>query len=193
VLEIVWAFLYSGRPKQAWAELEKAWPDGDVARAKAAIVEARSRGIESEVANVATSTRPPKWNEAAGVYQFLKSDPAQQSGGHMVYGALGVTGSEGPVFVRDQQPTGLYAADKEPKAISLWRPPPSVEEQALAQTEETVLLTIDEAGKVESARMMAPRSDPALLQAAKNWKFIPASLDEKPVAYRLKMDVQLVR
>ncbi|WP_158789408.1 energy transducer TonB [Granulicella sp. L46] len=192
VLEIVWAYLYSGRPERAWAQLEAAWPSGDVARAKAAILEARSRGIEAQVEKVASATQPSKWNEEPPVYEFLKADPTQQNGGQMVYGALGVSGP-GPVFVRDQEPTGLYAADKEPKAISLWRPPPPVGEQAFQQAEDTLLLTIDQAGKVQSAKMMAPRSDAELLRAALDWKFIPAYSDGKPVAYRLKMDVQLIR
>jgi hypothetical protein len=192
VLEIVWAYLYSGRRERAWAELKEAWPESDFVRVKSAMMEAHSQGIEARVAQVASATQPPKWMEEPTVYEFLKADPAQQDGGRMEYGVPGVSG-EGPVFVRDEKPTGLHAADREPKAISLWRPPPSIEEQALEQTAETVLLTIDEAGKVESARMMSPRNDPALLQAAKDWKFIPASLDGKPVAYRLKMDVQLVR
>ena len=41
--------------------------------------------------------------------------------------------------------------------------------------------------------MVAPNSDPELLQTAKDWKFIPASRDRKPVAYKLKMDVGLLR
>jgi TonB family protein len=59
--------------------------------------------------------------------------------------------------------------------------------------QETVLLTIDEAGKVQSVKMRAPKSDPELLQAAKDWRFIPALRDKKPVAFELKMDVQLLR
>jgi hypothetical protein len=96
------------------------------------------------------------------------------------------------VLVKDEQSTGLYAADKEPKAILLWRPPPTAEEQEFAQGEETVLLTIDGAGKVEAVRMLAPGSDPELLQAAKDWKFIPASVDGRPVAYQLKLEKIIV-
>jgi hypothetical protein len=47
VLEIAWAYLYSGRPERAWAELESAWPAGDVARIRAAMMAARARGIET--------------------------------------------------------------------------------------------------------------------------------------------------
>ena len=193
VLEIVWAYLYSGRPERAWAELEDAWPAGDVARVRAAIVAARARGIEAQVSKVASATLPPKWMERPAVYKYLKADPSQQNGGRLMYGALGVSGREGPVLVKDEESTGLYAADKEPKAILLWRPPPTVLEQSLAQGVETVLLTVDAAGKVEAVRMLAPGSDPELLQAAKDWKFIPASEDGRPVAYQLKMDVRLLR
>jgi hypothetical protein len=194
VLEIVWAYLYSGRPERAWAELNRAWPAPDVARVKAAMLAARARGIEAQVAKVASAAPPPKWLEPAPLYQYLKPSGAQdQSGGRLMYGAPGVSGSEGPVLVKDEESPQLYAADKEPKAILLWRPPPSAAEQELAQGNETLLLTIDAAGKVEAARMLAPGSDPELLQAAKDWKFIPALLDEKPVAYQLKMDVRLLR
>ena len=193
VLEIAWAYLYSGRPERAWAELESAWPAGDVARIRAAMMAARARGIETQVAKVASATLPPKWLERPVVYEYLKADPSQQNGGRLTDSALGVTGHEGPVFVKDEESTGLYAADKEPKAILLWRPPPTVSEQSFAQGVETVLLTIDAAGKVDAVRMLAPGTDPELLQAAKDWKFIPASVDGRPVAYQLKMDVRLVR
>ena len=154
VLEIVWAYLYSGRPDRAWAELEGA--------------------------------RPP-------VYEYLKADPSQQNGGRMMYGAPGVSGPGGPVLVKDEGAPGLYAADKEPKAILLWRPPPTAAEQRVVQGEESVELTIDAAGKVNAVKMLAPGSDPELLQAAKEWRFVPASVDGKPVAYAMKMDVRLVR
>ena len=60
VLEIVWAYLYSGRPEQAWTELSNSWPAEDVPRVKAAIVKARSNGLEARVTKVVV-TPPPKW------------------------------------------------------------------------------------------------------------------------------------
>jgi hypothetical protein len=194
VLEMVWAYLYSGRPEQAWAELASAWPASDVPRVKAAIVAARTRGIEAQVTKVASVKLSPKWMERPFVYEYLKPGGSEeQTGGALTYGAPGTTGP-GAVLVKQQRSDpSLYEADTEPKPILLWRPPPSAAEQAFAQREETVLLTIDEAGKVESAKMVAPNSDPELLKTAKDWKFIPASRDRKPVAYKLKMDVGLLR
>jgi outer membrane biosynthesis protein TonB len=186
VLEMVWAYLYSGRPEQAWAELESAWPVGDVGRVKAAIVAARARGIEAQVAKVASATRPPTWSERTYVYKYLK--PAA---GDVVQPSPfpGLPLVKAPKLGDNGSPASL-AADTEPQPISLWRPSPSAPEQAQALGEETVWLTIDEAGKVNSARMLAPKSDPELLQAAKDWKFIPALRDGRPVAYELKMEVR---
>jgi hypothetical protein len=41
--------------------------------------------------------------------------------------------------------------------------------------------------------MLSPISDPELIRAAADWKFVPASVDGKPVAYQLKMNVSLMR
>ena len=194
ILEIVCAYLYSGRPERAWAELDSAWPAAGIPKIKAALLAARAHGIETQLANLTPPPLPPRWLEPARLYQYLKpSGQPDSSGGRLMYGAPGVSGTEGPVLVKDQDALPLYAADKDPVAITLWRPPPTPQEQSLPLQDESILLLIDAAGKVHSARMLAPRNDPALLQAATDWKFIPASLDGKPVAYQLNMTVSLLR
>jgi TonB family protein len=60
----------------------------------------------------------------------------------------------------------------------------------LVRGPETVLLTIDGAGKVESAKMASAEADPELLEAAKAWKFIPAFKGGHAVACRTKMEIQ---
>jgi TonB family protein len=194
VLEMVWAYMYSGRPDRAWAELEGAWPSGDVARVKAAIVAARARGIEAKVTKVASAPVLPKHIQRAFVYEYLKPVAKEgQTAAGVAHGASGL-GESGAVHVAEQgAQMQLYEADTGPKPILLWRPPPSEAELARVEGEETVELMIDEAGKVESARMVAPGSDPELLRAAKGWKFIPASRNERPVAYKLRMVVQPYR
>jgi TonB family protein len=171
--------------------LDGAWPSGDVARVKTAIMAARARGIEGQVARVTSATMlPPKWVEKPFVYEYLKPVGVErESSAGMAYGVPGV-GERGPVPVAEQRArVELYEADREPQPILLWRPPPS----APMQGEETVELTIDEAGKVESVKMVAPGSDPDLLRVAKEWRFIPALRDGRPVAYKLKMDVRPLR
>jgi hypothetical protein len=43
VLEIVWAYLYSGSKKEAWRALADMWPNGDVERIRSEIIGARAR------------------------------------------------------------------------------------------------------------------------------------------------------
>jgi hypothetical protein len=194
LLQIVEAYLYSSRPERAWAELESAWPAPDIPRIKAALLTARARGIAALTTNTTPRPLPAKWLEPARLYQYLKpSGQPDSSGGRLTYHAPGISGSEGPVLVKDPSALPLYAADKDPVAITLWRPTPSPQEQSLPLQDETVLLIIDAAGKVRSARMLSPAADPELLRAAADWKFIPASLDGKPVAYQLTMTVSLLR
>ena len=58
VLELVWAYLYSGREKQAWQVLAQMWPAADVPRIRAAILQARARGLRAQVDGVAPPPLP---------------------------------------------------------------------------------------------------------------------------------------
>jgi hypothetical protein len=49
VLEIAWAYLYSGRETEAWQTLEEMWPSPDLERIRSGIVWARSHGILTQV------------------------------------------------------------------------------------------------------------------------------------------------
>ncbi|HZQ70424.1 MAG TPA: hypothetical protein VFA68_17990 [Terriglobales bacterium] len=56
VLQIVWSFLYSGRERQAWRSLAEMWPAQDLNRIRGLLLEARARGIRSQVDGVSPST-----------------------------------------------------------------------------------------------------------------------------------------
>ncbi|HTU49240.1 MAG TPA: hypothetical protein VMF56_01530 [Acidobacteriaceae bacterium] len=191
VLEIVWAYLYSGRPQQAWTELDAAWPAADAARIKTKILAARARGIDSQVAAIASAKLPPKWHDTPVVYKFLKPHaPGPKAETQLNYGVPGFGAKMEPQTPQIQgASTYAMAADTAPVAILLWRPPLSPSQQSLAQSQETVQLVIDEAGKVHSAKLSVPKEDPELMNATKNWKFIPAFKDGRPVAYNLKLEV----
>jgi hypothetical protein len=49
VLEIVWAYLTSGREQDAWRSLQDMWPERDAKRVRAAITSARAGGIHSQI------------------------------------------------------------------------------------------------------------------------------------------------
>jgi tetratricopeptide (TPR) repeat protein len=61
-----------------------------------------------------------------------------------------------------------------------------------APTPGVLEVLIDESGAVESASMrvpMNPRYDPQLVEAAREWKFTPATIEGVPVKYRKMMQV----
>ncbi len=197
VLGIVWAYLYSGRPDRAWAELEGAWPPSDEARVQGAIAAARARGIDSQVKTIASPSLPAKWNDASFVYSHRRPESTSEEA--EVASASSYWGPEmahpGGLGEQDTPHTPReLAVDTVPRPISMWRPPPSESEALqIMQSEETVELIIDEAGKVWSARMISPKSVPRLVSAAGGWKFIPARKDGKPVAFLSKMVVNPYR
>lgn len=66
ILEIVWAYLYSGREQEAWLQLSQMWPAGDVDRIRAAIVKARAAGVHGQADS--SSTGPPRKKKRVPVY-----------------------------------------------------------------------------------------------------------------------------
>lgn len=164
VLEVVCAYLYSGRDQEAWKELASDWPPTDADRVKEAILAVRKKGIDAQVEAI-----------AGPASRFRK--------GHVVvYDTSGT--------IPHGKPRGLTTAITDNTAISLTpintlvdsAPQPILmQRQNLAKSAETLELTIDAAGKVWSARLKGA-GDPELLQAAKQWKFIPAYRGGRPVA-----------
>jgi hypothetical protein len=59
-LEIVWAYLYSGREEKAWRALAKMWPPDDIERAREKILKARARGLHGEADGTASGPLPKK-------------------------------------------------------------------------------------------------------------------------------------
>jgi hypothetical protein len=72
VLELVWAYLYSNRDKQAWLTLAEMWPAGDVDRIRSAIIEARSRGIRAQI-DGASDALPALQQEHAKIYDSVRN------------------------------------------------------------------------------------------------------------------------
>ncbi len=81
-LEIVWAYLYSGREPEAWRALAEMWPASDFERIRASIAAAQTRGIRSEMDGVASPDRVPRKKrhievfDLAEVVKKLGSPPA---------------------------------------------------------------------------------------------------------------------
>ena len=167
VLEIVWSYLYSGRDQEAWRALADMWPTADFERIRTAILNARGRGIRSQINGV--SNRVPRFHFKEHAYVFnAVTEPPKGAEGHFPF------------------------VDTRPQPILLRRPPPSGIQEPLTHSEQMVELVIDAAGKVWSAEPVGD-TDKDVVYAARGWKFIPAFTGGRPVASRLRIDVSNYR
>ena len=155
VLEIVWAYLYSGREQDAWHSLTEMWPPADIDRIRTALVNLRAHGIHSQADD--TSAGPLRG----------KKKQAQ------IFDAVSRAGPSRKLEVIP------------PGAILLQRPPVSeIQQQSSPESELLLDLVIDASGKVRSAEPAGKVKavSPDLINAALSWKFIPAFKDGRPVA-----------
>lgn len=71
VLEIVWAYLYSGREQEGWSELADMWPAADLARIRGAIQKAYAGGILRQVDEVEKPVPHRRKRRQALVYDMI--------------------------------------------------------------------------------------------------------------------------
>jgi hypothetical protein len=162
VLEIVWAYFYSGREQDAWRSLGEMWPPLDIDRIRAALVSVRARGVHSQADS--TSAGPP-------------SGKKKQA---RIFNAVSRPGS------------GRTLSVTPPRAILLTLPPGSgIRQPTVPESELLLDLVVDAAGKVRSAEPAGKLKwvDPDQMNLAMTWKFIPAFKDGRPVASRLRIAV----
>jgi hypothetical protein len=175
VLEIVWSYLYSGREQEAWSSLAEMWPAADFDRIRAALLNARARGIRSQADGVSTPVPAGRAIHAA-----------------IFDGTTTVAATPG-VTPRGVKPKPEITP---PKAILMERPPPvTASEIELAQSESELKLVIDSAGKVRSVEVLGDvqQIDEGLIRSTSSWKFIPAFSEGQPVASQIFLGVSLKR
>lgn len=161
VLEIVWAYLYSGREQEAWLSLAEMWPREDTHRIRVALMNAREMG-------------------AHGQADVTSAGPKREKKKHAhVFDAVS----------RSETTHKLEVVP--PKAILLERPPVPESQRGAPETDVLLDLVIDAAGKVRSVEPSEKGkvSSPAWIESALTWKFIPALKDGRPVASRLRIAV----
>jgi outer membrane biosynthesis protein TonB len=142
-----------------------------VERVKAAIIAARRNGIDAQVEGV---TGP--------AHHRRESTITYDTPGTVPHGKpRGLTTVQMDNTAINLVPINTLV-DSAPRPILLLR-------ENLAKSAETLELTIDAAGKVWSAKMNGSANDPELLEAARDWKFIPAYRGGRPVACRDLLEV----
>jgi hypothetical protein len=175
VLEIVWSYLYSGREQDAWRALADLWPAKDLDRIRAALSNIRSCGV---LAQAEGSTRKASWHfkSHAEVYDASSAAPS-------TINRLGSSISLGPAPAA-KAPEAII----EPKSILLRRPPQPEGAGSALNSDETLEVVVDIAGKVHNAKLLMG-DDQTLIAATKGWQFIPAFREGEPVACRFRLHV----
>ena len=163
VLEMVWAYLYSGREDEAWSTLAALWPAADVERIRAAMAKMRAGGMHSRVDGTSTHESGFHVRRHAAVFEaeldYSKEDPGKN-----------------------------FEVDSAPQEILLRRPPPATTTAVSLGTETVLYMVVDAAGKVRSVKPEG-KPDKELLAATAGWKFIPAFKSGQPVASHIRYGV----
>lgn len=162
VLEIVWAYLYSGREQDAWNSLAELWPSVDSNRIRSAILQAYSIGIH-RLAEGASTAPPEQPKKKVRIFTMDRKSLANP---------------KSPVTP--------------PQGILLELPPEfQVPQSTPVVSQLNLNLVIDAAGKVRSADPVPFTTPPTSAQIvlAESWRFVPALHYGKPVASRLRITV----
>jgi hypothetical protein len=159
-LEIVWAYLYSGREEEAWRSLAEMWPPADFDRIRGALLQVRAQGIHREVDGASAGPPPGKKKQA----RIFDTD--------------------------SRSAAGIRAGFIPPKAIQLDLQPVPGSVPPAPPGHMLLDLVIDAAGKVRSAEPSGTvRYAPDWVSMALAWKFIPAFKSGRAVASRLRIAV----
>lgn len=159
VLEILWEYLYSGREQEAWQSLAQMWPSADTDRIRLALLNVRQHGIHAQ----ADGTSKGRVGKLKRTHVFD--------------------------VVRRSVPDNMLEVVP-PEAILLEYPPVSENQQPGSEVGEPILdLVVDESGKVRSVTPSGKANwiRPEVVNAASNWKFIPAFKNGKAVASRMRI------
>ena len=193
ILDIVWAYLYSGREEDAWHALRSMWPSADFDRVKAAILDAKAHGVSSQVDGVAPPASSRRRKRRVHIFDLTQTyahdglAPAPESS--MDRSMAGANPYQGAI------PSSRSLVS--PKVINLFTTPPPAGQPYLPNGGLMVELVIDAARKVHSFQLAdgtikGPIVD-ALLAASANWKFIPAMSGDRPVACRIRLTLNPFR
>lgn len=193
VLEIVWAYLYSGREQEAWNVLADLWPPADLGRIRASLQEARDGGILRQVDRVSNTGSVARRKRKATIFNMVTENKQRYDEAHSTLvpdGMGGMVPSGGSTGART--PTTV---DIGPKAIYLGIPVLKSEKLVIRDSKVFLNLVIDAAGKVRSAEVDSI-ADAGLIgaiqvNASSAWNFIPAFKAGRAVACRMRLGVSL--
>jgi hypothetical protein len=151
------------------------WPASDFDRIRTSILDARARGIRTEVDGVSSGATPARRKKRVMIYAGL-TETTQKA----------VVNDEGG----PDDKMKIFQIDTQPRPIFLRRPLPPDDVPAASLNKEVVVdMVIDSAGKVWSIKTVG-EPDKDLIDASAEWKFVPALKDGHPVASYLRLGVR---
>jgi hypothetical protein len=146
------------------------WPRADVERVKAAVVAARAKGFDALVASVAGPVdRRHHWQLTVYDTRGMNRE-------------IPPTAADGALTRLPDPETNLFEGlvDLSPQPIAMMR-------DEMVREPEMVVLVIDAAGKVRSAKMAGGRGRSAAARVREGMEVIPAFKDGHAVACRTQM------
>jgi hypothetical protein len=169
-LQIVWAYLYSGREQEAWKSLAEMWPPADFDRVREAIISARDRGLRAQVDGVSgkASSGAEKNMGVFDARTLRVVEAAMMLSGQRIQGER-IEGKKTDIVL----PTPILIGHKPVEGRS---------DDTLPDSGLMLDLVIDAAGKVRRAGSTDPLFDSSLKDATTSWKFVPAFRTERPIA-----------
>jgi hypothetical protein len=183
VLEIVWAYLYSGREEKAWSTLREMWPAGDFDRIRAVIERARTNGIRREVQETAPALASRR-KKPTRVYD-LKLQPKMIT-------PLAKSMPSSSMSESTEVTSSSFPGISMPQTMTLDIPTLHAE-HPFPRDGVLMDLTIDAAGKVYAARIASAQDQgpigDALMSASSHWKFVPAMENGKAIASHIWLTV----
>jgi hypothetical protein len=183
VLEIVFAYLYSGREEEAWKTLTELWPSVDFERVRAAIIRARTTGLLHQVEEIKQFSKRSQSRHQSPVYSAPPEKTNESKASLHPPIPIGLGDMEAPAG-SGQNPSASFVADTGPIAIHLYMSQTENEGSASLDDRRMVHLLIDESGKVHSIRFDG-QPIRQIQESVSGWRFIPAYKFGRAVACTL--------
>jgi hypothetical protein len=186
ILEIVFAYLYSGREDQAWHTLRDLWPDADYDRIRAAIAAARAHGMLRQVDGVDEGAGRSRAKHEIVVYQAPpeKAKTNHEPSPPPMPSAMGRESN----VTSGSNVSLTSVADSPPVPIHLYMKTEGDNGDAPLVRTMMLNLIIDDAGKVRSVQFNGS-PDKRIKDASANWRFIPAFKFGHAVACQMNFEI----
>jgi hypothetical protein len=191
VLEIVCAYLYSGRKEEAYRFLSEMWPPADLDRIRASLDDMRRSGILRQVDVEARPGVRAPWKSHAVIFDMVTvSRRTIDDASNIMSVAENASGASAGRSGGTQT-----TVDVAPQFIYLGLTVRKNNSNAVPEAMVYLNLVIDSAGKVRSAKLDKGVSTGAAvaaeITAASTWNFIPAFKMGHAVACQMRLGVSL--